>query len=139
MLKTRLIHPEMLAALAAAGHGAQVLITDGNYPASTQTQPGVPRVNLNLAPGMVAATDVLEVLAETIPIEEATVMAPPEGEVPPIFAEFQALLPDAAEFNELGRFEFYDKCQENGNLCLIIVTAEQRIYANVLLTIGVVA
>lgn len=139
MLKTRLIHPEILAALAAAGHGAQVLITDGNYPASTQTQAGVPRVQMNLAPGLVSATAVLEVLAEAIPIEEATVMAPPEGEVPPIFAEFQELLPDDAEFNHLGRFEFYDKCQENKNLCLIVVTAEQRIYANLLLTIGVVA
>ncbi|HOS03406.1 MAG TPA: RbsD/FucU domain-containing protein, partial [Candidatus Hydrogenedentes bacterium] len=35
MLKQRLIHPEILDALAAAGHGSKILITDGNYPAST--------------------------------------------------------------------------------------------------------
>jgi hypothetical protein len=32
MPKTRLLHREILAALGAAGHGAQALIADGNYP-----------------------------------------------------------------------------------------------------------
>ena len=32
MLKTRLLHPGILRALGEAGHGAQVLIADGNYP-----------------------------------------------------------------------------------------------------------
>ena len=39
MLKTTLLHPEILNALAGAGHGAQVLIADGNYPASTGGNP----------------------------------------------------------------------------------------------------
>lgn len=30
MLKTELLHPEILQALGEAGHGAQVLIADGN-------------------------------------------------------------------------------------------------------------
>ena len=32
MLKTRLLHPGILQALGESGHGAQVLIADGNYP-----------------------------------------------------------------------------------------------------------
>ena len=39
MLKYRLTHPEILAALAGAGHGSQVLIADGNYPFSTGANP----------------------------------------------------------------------------------------------------
>ena len=40
MLKTRLLHPEILNALARAGHGSRVLIADGNYPFATEAAPG---------------------------------------------------------------------------------------------------
>jgi len=36
MLKTELIHPEILGILASAGHHAKILIADANYPASTK-------------------------------------------------------------------------------------------------------
>jgi L-fucose mutarotase len=39
MLQYKLIHPQILAALAAAGHGSTVLIADGNYPFSTAANP----------------------------------------------------------------------------------------------------
>jgi L-fucose mutarotase len=39
MLKTRLLQPQILAALGEAGHGARVLIADGNYPLATQSNP----------------------------------------------------------------------------------------------------
>ena len=32
MLKGKLIHPDIMAALALCGHGDKVLIADGNYP-----------------------------------------------------------------------------------------------------------
>ncbi len=35
MLKTKLTHPEILQALARAGHGSRVLIADGDYPVGT--------------------------------------------------------------------------------------------------------
>jgi L-fucose mutarotase/ribose pyranase (RbsD/FucU family) len=34
MLKTHLLHPEILSALAASGHFSQVLIADGKFLAS---------------------------------------------------------------------------------------------------------
>jgi len=43
MLKTRLLHPEILQALGSSGHGGQVLIADGNYPFSTGAAPGKSR------------------------------------------------------------------------------------------------
>ena len=93
MLKTRLLHPDILSALASAGHGAKVLIADGNYPLSTGSEASAELVYLNLAPGRLTTPEVLEVLAQTIPIEAAEVMVPDGGEEPPIFAEFRALLP----------------------------------------------
>ena len=50
MLRTQLIHPQILGALAEAGHGSQVLISDGNFPHVTATPPGARRVYLNLSP-----------------------------------------------------------------------------------------
>jgi L-fucose mutarotase len=137
MLYGPLIHPEILRALGSAGHGATVLIADGNYPFSTGARPDAPRVFLNLAPGVLGATEVLRVLAEAVPIEAATVMVPDSGLEPPIFAEFRQLLPSTISLTPSERFAFYEQARGR-DLALIIATGEQRIYANILLTIGVV-
>lgn len=134
MLKTTLLQPEILEALGSAGHGAKVLIADGNFPFSTRGKPDAKHVYLNLAPGLLTVTDVLKVLVTAIPIEAAEVMQPPTGE-PPIFAEFRQIL--GMELKPLGRFEFYDVASDK-DIALVIATGEQRIYANLLLTIGVV-
>ena len=136
MLTTRLIHPQIIQALGEAGHGAQVLIADGNYPVLTRSNPAAHRVYLNLAPGQLTVTDVLAVLAAAIPIEAAHVMGPDPGEEPGIFAEFREILPETP-LQRLGRYDFYDMAR-GPDLALAIATGEQRIYANILLTIGVV-
>ena len=89
MLKTRLLHPGILEALGEAGHGAQVLIADGNYPLRTRSNDAARRVYLNLAPGLVSVTDVLGALVDAIPIEAARVMIPDDGDDPAIFADFR--------------------------------------------------
>lgn len=137
MLKYQLLHPEILHALGTAGHGAQVLIADGNYPLATRSNPDAQRVYLNLAPGLVTATDVLKVLADAIPLEAAHVMGPDSGEVPSIYRDFRKILPKEIELQRLGRFEFYDAARMP-DTALAIATGEQRIYANILLTIGIV-
>ena len=136
MLKQRLLHPEILDALAAAGHGSKVLIADGNFPASTQLGENAVPVYLNLAPGTVTVTDVLDVLVTAIPIEDAAVMEPDSGPEPEIFGEFRRLMPDL-DLTKFSRFEFYEEAS-GPETCLQIITGEQRIYANLLLTIGVV-
>ena len=138
MLKTPLLHPQILAALGSAGHGSKVLIADGNYPFGTGANPAAARVYLNLAPGLLDATTVLRVLVAAIPVEAAEVMLPASGPEPPIFAEFRAALAPGPDLRPLTRFEFYDAAR-HGDTALVIATGEQRIYANVLLTVGVVA
>jgi L-fucose mutarotase len=136
MLATKLLHPEILAALGGAGHGSKVLIADGNFPFGSGANPSAKRAYLNLAPGFVTVTDVLRVLVSAMPIEAAEVMQPASGPEPEIFGEFRDLLP-GLELKRLGRFEFYDVARERDTV-LVIATGEQRIYANLLLTIGVV-
>lgn len=137
MLKGKMLHPEILAVLAQAGHGSKVLIADGNYPFSTGSPGAASLVFLNLMPGMVKVTDVLEALIDTIPIEAAEVMTPDDGSDQPIFAEFSKLLADGPKLEKLGRYPFYEAARSE-DTALVIATGEQRIYANLLLTIGVV-
>ena len=146
MLTSSLIHPDILCALGRAGHGSQVLIADGNYPAGTTVGPNAELVSLNLAPGIVSATQALEAVASAVPIEVASVMATlTEGpyalaEPPPIWAEFADILAAAGftdGLQQIERFAFYEAARGR-DVALTIATAEQRIYANILLTIGVV-
>lgn len=136
MLKGRLLHPDILHALASAGHGSKVVIGDSNYPFATHSGPNAHIVFLNLAPGLVSATQIVEVLADAIPIEAAEVMVPDSGPEPTIFQEFRAVLGNGMELRTHSRFDFY-RVAKGDDVCLIIATGEQRIYANVILTIGV--
>jgi len=76
-------------------------------------------------------------VADAIVIEAAQVMAPASGPEPAIFGAFRALLPEGVTLQALGRFEFYEAAR-SPNVALVIATGEQRIYANILLTIGVI-
>ncbi|MDP9316295.1 MAG: RbsD/FucU family protein, partial [Chloroflexota bacterium] len=105
MLTYQLLHPEILRALGEGGHGAQVLIADGNYPLATRSHCQAHRVYLNLAPDLLTVTDVLKVLVEAIPIEAAHVMRPDTGDEPSIFADFRQLMP-GIELQPLQRFAF---------------------------------
>jgi L-fucose mutarotase len=137
MLKTPLIHPEILRALAGAGHGSQVLIADGNYPVSTATPPSAARVYLNLRPGCVTVMEVLTTLAQVLPIESAVVMQPRDNSNPPIHAEMKQLLGEAVPFLAKPRQDFYAAARQT-DTALVIATGEQRRFANLLLTIGTV-
>lgn len=136
MLLTDLLHPGILEALAGAGHGARVLLADGHYPASTATGDRARTVHLNLTPGLLDVTTVLDVLLNALPVESAQVMVPPEGEPEPAaIAEYRARLAPVP-VGTLDRFAFYDAAR-SPDLALAIVTADTRTYANLLLTIGV--
>ena len=136
MLLGKLLHPEIIRVLGQSGHGSKILIADGNYPFNSGSPQTATHVYLNLVPGIPKVTDVLAALVSAIPIEAAEIMMPADGKDAPIFAEFRQLLPGIA-LGKLERFAFYEKVREP-NTTLVIATAEQRIYANLLLTIGVV-
>lgn len=133
----RLLQPDMLSALGRAGHGSCVLIADGNYPVSTHSPASALKVFLNLRPGMVRVPDVLEVLRDAIPIEQATLMHTPDGRPAPIHEELEKLLPVGAPVRKLAKAEFYSAVIQPST-ALVIATGEERRFANILITIGVV-
>ena len=134
MLKGKLVHPDIMAALALCGHGDKVLIADGDYPLNARSG-DAEKVYLGVTPGLPSVTDVLAAIQSVVEIEKAEVMEPGDGTTPDIFGEFTQML-DGMELDKIDRFVFYDEC---GKECvrLAISTGEKRTFANILITIGV--
>jgi L-fucose mutarotase len=147
MLKTTVLHPEILSALGSAGHLSTVLITDGNYPHQQRANRNAKFVWANFIPGVLDAVTVLKMLCDLVPVEAVTVMQPEKsGDYvlpgdPPIWADFRRVLKQhagfAGEFIQLQKPEFNQQAMSN-DLCLVIATAETQIWANCIVTIGVV-
>jgi L-fucose mutarotase len=135
MLRGNLLHPEILAALGGAGHGATILVADANYPFSTHSHPDTLVVYLNLSPGVVDVPHVVRCISEACPIESASINVPASGEESEVARQARAILGDDVPVTALGRFEFYDAVR-TPDLCLVVATGDTRIYSCVLLTIG---
>ena len=135
MLLTSLIHPPLLGALGRAGHGSKLLIADGNYPYATGAVAAAERIYLNLAPGLLDVDQVLAAVKTSVPIEAAEVMTPPDGSEVPAIAGFRASL-RGVPFTGLDRSAFYDAARES-DVAVVIATGDQRLYACLMLTIGV--
>jgi L-fucose mutarotase len=135
MLRTALIHPQILEALGSAGHGSLVLISDGNFPSLTAPHAGARRVYLNLRPGVVSVTEILATLLPAIPIEQVVLMDPDDGAQPPVQGDIMSMLGPETRVARLSRLDFY-RATRSTDLALVIVSGDQRWYANLLITIG---
>lgn len=145
MLLHQLIHPKINEVIGRAGHHGKILIADGNYPASSTLGPNAELVSLNLAPGLVTCTQVLQALVTAIPIEEAnTMMYETEGqyalsEDPPVWSQYRDVFSAAKldlELKPIEKWDFY-KAVDTRDHVLTIQTADQQRFANLLLSIGV--
>jgi len=145
MLKTtRLLHPDILRIVARGGHHSKILIADGNYPASTKRGPNAELVCLNLTPGCVTVAQVLRALLSEVPVDHLNTMGiPPDdpyarfGE-PPVWAELREITAEAGvnvKVEPIDKWDFY-KAVESPDHILTIQTADQALWANVLLTMG---
>ena len=143
MLKTTLLHPEILRVCARAGHHSKILIADGNYPAVTKRGPSAELVCLQLSPGVPTVAQVLHALLTALPVDTLNIMGiPPDdpyakfGE-PPAWAEFRSLAREAGigAIDPISKWEFY-KAVESPDHVLTIQTADQALWANVLITVG---
>ena len=144
MLKHQLLHPEILSVLARAGHHSKILIADGNYPASTKRGPNAALVCLNLSPGVVTCSQVLEALLSAVPVDALNTMGIPDDDPyahfgpPPVWADYQRIIADsgtALELTPISKWDFYDAVASPDHV-LTIQTADTALWANVLLTMG---
>jgi L-fucose mutarotase len=144
MLKHQLLHPEITAVLARAGHHAKVLIADCNYPASTARGPNAQLVSLNLAPGIVTCSQVLETLLSAIPVDAVNTMGIPADDPyalqgdPPVWADYRRIITQAGmslTLEPISKWDFYEAVASRDHV-LTIQTADRALWANVLLTLG---
>ncbi len=144
MLKHQLIHPQINEILGRAGHHSVVLIADGNYPASTKRGPNAEMVCLNLAPGIVTVAQVLRAVLSAVPIDCVNVMGIPADDPyalqgdPPVWNEYRTILRETGvpiELKPIEKWDFY-QAVESPDHVLTIQTADQNLWANVLLTMG---
>ena len=133
-----LLGPELLHALATMGHGDEIVIADGNFPAATMG-PKVIRAD------GIGAVDILEAILAHMPLDQFVeqaawrmqVVGDPDA-VPEVCSEFQRMISRLAgpfELASLERFSFYERARQ---AAFIVATTELRIYGNVILKKGVV-
>jgi L-fucose mutarotase len=144
MLKSELLHPEILRVAARAGHHSKILIADGNYPASTKKGPNAELVCLQLTLGVPTVAQVLKVLLSALPIDRVNTMGIPandpyaqQGE-PPVWEEYRKVIGESGaplELQPILKWDFYQHVESPDHV-LTIQTADPALWANVLLTMG---
>jgi L-fucose mutarotase len=135
VLRYDLLHPPLLSAIGTAGHGSKILLADGNFPYLTVRHPAAQLVHLNLRPGLLTVDDVLTTLVDAVNFESATLMGPGDDTVVEAHRGYRETLGDDVPFDEVDRFAFYDIARSS-DVGLVVATADERLYANVILTIG---
>ena len=107
--------------------------------------PNAELVSLNLMPGVVTCSQVLEALLSAVPIEAANTMGIPEDDPyaefgpPPVWTEYEKLISQAGlemDFDPIPKWDFYEAVR-GSDLVLTLQTADQALWANLLLTVGV--
>lgn len=146
MLKHQLIHPDINQVLGCAGHHGKILIADGNYPASSTLGPNARLISLNLSPGIVNCSQVLRAIVSAIPIEAANTMNYETtgpyalSEDPPVWNEYRHIFKETGlnelQLEPIEKWDFYEAVNTTDHV-LTIQTADQGLFANLLLSIGV--
>lgn len=131
------LSPELLKIMMEMGHGDEIIIADGNFPAASHAQRLV-RCDGHGVP------EVLEAMLKLLPLDqyvESPValmsVVPGDSIVPVIWDEYKA---EIAKYGDvkieyLERFAFYERAKK---AYAIIATGEKAQYANVILKKGVV-
>ncbi len=133
------ISPDLMYALMSMGHGDEIVIADGNFPADTNAQ------RLIRADGLDVCT-ILKAVVQFFPLDtfaedNAVIMevADPNAPKPDIWDEFKEILSMAegknVKLNPIERFSFYDRAKE---AYCVVATSEKKVYANIILKKGVV-
>lgn len=136
----KILSPELVKTLMEMGHGDQIVLGDGNFPCDTCGQ-RVVRADGHGVPELLDA--ILELLPLDVTYSENPVglMAVVEGDPtkPTIWDEYKNIIAkhEGGDVNieYIERFEFYERAKK---AFAVVATGEEAIYANIILTKGVV-
>lgn len=141
MLKNipEIISPELMKSLMEMGHGDELVIADGNYPAFSQ---GVKVID---GDGH-RVLDYLVAILKFLPLDSysqhsVVLMEVVKGDptVPSVWDDYKAVIENAGYSRDvvtnIDRFDFYDRSK---TASFIISTSDRALYANMILKKGVV-
>lgn len=134
-----IISPELLKIIMEMGHGDSIVLADANFPAVTCAQRLV-RADGHDIPSLLKAILQLFPL-DTYSEKPAGLMGvvPGDPTIPIIWEEYKKILQaDPAfpgEFESIPRFDFYDRAKQ---AFAVVATGEGALYANIILTKGVI-
>ena len=134
-----LLTPDLLKVIAEMGHGDDLVIGDGNFPAASMN-------TRSLRCDGHSATDLLDAILQLFPLDDfvaepVTLMEVVPGSLdfePPIWKEFSAIVERHEPGTKIGfleRFAFYDRSRQ---AYATIQTGETALYACVILKKGVI-
>ena len=135
------LSPQLLKVLAEMGHGDEIVIADGNFPAESMGKNAVVvRADGHGVPEILDAVLQMMPLDQYVPHPAALMeVVPGDKCIPVIWNQYRSILekrredPSAIEMME--RFAFYERAKK---AYAIVATGETAIYANILLKKGVV-
>ena len=135
------LSPQLLKVLAEMGHGYEIVIVDGNFPAESMGKNAVVvRADGHGVPEILDAVLQMMPLDQYVPHPAALMeVVPGDKCIPVIWNQYRSILekrredPSAVEMME--RFAFYERAKK---AYAIVATGETAIYANILLKKGVV-
>lgn len=130
------LSPELLKILSEMGHGDELVIADGNFPAASMAK------RLVNASG-IQATDMLDAVLTVFPLDQYddsnfVLMEVCEGDpvVPTIWEDYKIILnkhEKDAKLSFMERFQYYERAKK---AYAIIATGESAQYANIILKKG---
>lgn len=134
-----ILSPELLKVLMEMGHGDEIVIADGNFPAASIAQRLV-RADGHGVPPVLEAILKLFPLDIYVPHPVALMQVVPGDTVKtPIWDQYRKILKDSGEkftdFEHVERFAFYERAQK---AFAVVATGESALYANIILKKGVV-
>lgn len=132
-----ILSPELLKILCEMGHGDEIVIGDGNFPAASNAK------RLIRCDGL-GVPEILDAILQVFPLDTyvespVALMATGEGEeTPGIWKTYDEIVNrhnGATEISQIERFAFYERAR---SAYAVVASSETAIYANVILKKGVV-
>ena len=133
-----ILSPELMKTLMEMGHGDDIVLADGNFPAASTAQRLV-RCDGHGVP------ELLEVILKFFPLDTyvdrpVAVMqiVPGDPTEPTIWEQYESILKSSdqehVDLDYLERFRFYERAR---NAYAVVATSEEALYANIILKKGV--
>jgi len=134
-----ILSPDLLKIIMEMGHGDEIVIADGNFPAASIAQRLI-RLDGHGVPAVLEAVIQLFPLDIYVPKPAALMQVVPGDNVKPtIWEQYRKILKSSGEkfddFEFVERFAFYQRAKQ---AYAVIATGETALYANIILKKGVV-